>query len=117
MPFVIHTRQEILKRESRFDDADLFDRVRGEVSALGGGLRWVIERRIATLLEPLGVNDERISAALQSLISMGDVVVGPGNVIGRSPLRAIRTGTDWIIVGSDSTASLRESMPDMVAGL
>jgi hypothetical protein len=75
--------------------------MRAELVALGQTRRWVLEARVHALVVHFGVTKEDVAETRRALESAGDLVVGPGGEVARTPLRALllRPGL-WMIAGS-----------------
>lgn len=96
------------------DDA-LRDVLRGELRALGAGLRrTLIDRlvdRVAVEGDDRSALRERLGELLEGLASSGDVYVGAGGLVGAAPLRAaLVSDTLALLVGSASTVWLRRNL-------
>lgn len=96
------------------DDA-LRDVLRGELRAIGAGLRrTLIDRlvdRVVVEGDDRGALRERFGELLDGLASTGDAYVGAGGLVGAAPLRAVFVNdTLALLVGSASTVWLRRNL-------
>ncbi len=94
------------------------DVMRAELVALGQTRRWVLETRVFALLAHFGVTEEGVAETLRALESAGDLVLGPGGEVARTPLRALvlRPGW-WMIAGSLPSTDIRAALGVSPRGL
>jgi hypothetical protein len=95
--------------------------MRAELVALGQTRRWVLEARVHALLAHFGVTKEDVAETHRALESAGDLVVGPGGEVARTPLRALvlRPGCPslWMIAGSLPSTDVRAALGVFPRGL